>query len=176
MKFVYILFLAAIFATSSLAQTWYTNPANGHQYAELTPTQGWVPSEAEAVSLGGHLVSINNAAENQWILDTFLDFHGAPNWMEWIGLTEVLPYDPNNRQWQWISGDPVTYTNWDQGEPSSPAEHYVMFDQNGRWHDLADGSFPPPFNYQAAIVEVTPEPSTLVTFGCLLFYVLRRQR
>jgi hypothetical protein len=47
------------------------NPANNHLYY-LLDTTGWVESEDFAVnSLDGHLVTINDAAENQWVFDTF---------------------------------------------------------------------------------------------------------
>ena len=37
------------------------NPANGHLYS-LLDTATWTASEAEAIALGGHLVTINDAA------------------------------------------------------------------------------------------------------------------
>ena len=47
---------------------WFTNPANGHEYA-LTGYGLWVACEAEAVAQGGHLVTINDPAEYHWLLD-----------------------------------------------------------------------------------------------------------
>ena len=73
-----------------------TNPANGHLY-RLTEGRywgihdesanvyqpDWFDAEAEAESWGGHLVTINDPAENQWLVATF----GA-NQEFWIGLTD----------------------------------------------------------------------------------------
>src|SRR6187401_3345421 len=45
----------------------FTNAANGHFYYLLAAAT-WINSEATAVFYGGHLVTINNAAENQWVV------------------------------------------------------------------------------------------------------------
>src|SRR5262245_19715924 len=42
------------------------NPANGHSYLLLSPST-WTAAEAESVSLGGSLATIDDAAENQWV-------------------------------------------------------------------------------------------------------------
>lgn len=47
-----------------------TNPANGHQYC-LTTADTWTASETEAVTKGGNLVTINDQAEQDWLLQTF---------------------------------------------------------------------------------------------------------
>ncbi len=47
-----------------------TNSANGHVYYLLAQTN-WTAAEAEAVALGGHLVTINDAEENAWVHQTF---------------------------------------------------------------------------------------------------------
>jgi hypothetical protein len=48
--------------------TWYSY--GGHEYA-LTQSQLAWDVEAEAVSLGGHLVTINNQDENNWLSNQF---------------------------------------------------------------------------------------------------------
>ena len=64
----------------------FRNAANGHLYYLLT-ADTWTNSEAEAVALGGHLVTINDAAENQWVVDTFANYGGVERPL-WIGLTD----------------------------------------------------------------------------------------
>ena len=50
---------------------WQLNPATGHDYVYVEDGMSWADAEAHAVSLGGHLVTINNAAENDWLVATF---------------------------------------------------------------------------------------------------------
>jgi hypothetical protein len=56
----------------------------------------WEEAEANAQALGGHLVTINDADENDWILEN-LDFAEQA----WIGLD----FDISTNQWSWASGD-----------------------------------------------------------------------
>ena len=55
----------------------------GHDYSLLS-ADSWAASEAYAVSQGGHLVSIDDDAENTFILSTF-----RPTGSIWIGLKRV---------------------------------------------------------------------------------------
>jgi hypothetical protein len=51
--------------------TWVTNPANGHEYAVTLDWSPWLQAEDWAVEVGGHLVTINDAAENTWLTNNF---------------------------------------------------------------------------------------------------------
>lgn len=87
------------------------NPANGHSYYFLSD-QTWNDAEAEAQSLGGHLVTINDAAENQWVLD---QFSPANTGVFWIGLNDFAV----EGDFQWASGEAVTFLNWGGIEPTN---------------------------------------------------------
>ena len=54
------------------------NPANDHVYY-LLELDTWTNSEAEAVSMCGHLATINDSAEEQWVFDTFSGIALAQN-------------------------------------------------------------------------------------------------
>lgn len=109
------------------------NPANSHTYYLLTPNQTWTAAEAEAVALGGHLVTINDQAEQDWVWSTF----GIPSqrWL-WIGINDV------NQEgiFEWVSGEPITFTYWTPGEPNDfpPGEDFGEMDafKGGKWNDL----------------------------------------
>src|SRR5687767_4142794 len=90
---VSVLVFASIVAMSvsparatQLAQGPIYNPDNGHQYYLLT-RGAWVAAEAFAVSMGGHLVSINDAAEQDWVYNTFGEPSGTDRFL-WIGLVD----------------------------------------------------------------------------------------
>ena len=96
---------------------------NGHFYAISPLRSGWSEVESQAADLGGHLVSINSAAEQQFVVDTFLTSQpthlagGQPN-IFWTGLWDGDingSGDPSN--FSWSDGSPLTYTNWAPYEP-----------------------------------------------------------
>src|SRR5262245_15873991 len=145
------------------------NPANGHQYYLLKPST-WTAAEAEAVSLGGHLATINDAAENDWVYNTFIPLTGTitPSFRPalWIGLTDAAV----EGSFVWVNGEPVAYTNWAPPEEPSgfPGEDYVhMIDPLGgserlsRWNDLADVAISGPVVLHG-VVEVNSERPDLV--------------
>lgn len=105
---------------------WFHNPANDHYYA-LLDFLPWHEAEAAAVSLGGHLVAINDAEENQWIMETFgsvdpRDYSDAsyiPYELFLIGATD----EAQEGVWTWTTGEPFVYTNWYPGEPNAYEGH-----------------------------------------------------
>ncbi len=147
------------------------NPTNGHTY-HLLEAATWTNSEAEAVTLGGHLVTINDAEENTWVFDTFANFGGEAKDL-WIGLNDVQ----SEGDFVWSSGETSLFTNWQTGQPDGGPgndEHYAQIYAGGtpihfagwvpgRWNDF-NGS--PSYTHRGGftrtlhgVVEVVPEPS-----------------
>ena len=61
---------------------WVLNPANGHAYKSIH-CERWEDAQAKALAEDAHLVSINDAAEQKWLVGIF---GTAPFW---IGLTNL---------------------------------------------------------------------------------------
>ncbi|MBE9072706.1 Calx-beta domain-containing protein [Microcystis sp. LEGE 08355] len=95
----------------------------------LTTATTWTDAQAQAQAIGGNLVTINDAAENQFLVNAF----GGSEYL-WIGFTDAV----QEGNWQWINGEPVTYTNWASGEPNNSGnEDYAGLNWGGigRWND-----------------------------------------
>ncbi len=111
---------------------WAINPANRHAYKRIecqTPEEAIERAEEE----GAHLVSINDAAEQTWLLYVF----GRENY--WIGFTDGLR--KNDKEWD--DGDPLAYTNWDDNnlisesdkdtEKKDQTKYSVLIGVTGKW-------------------------------------------
>jgi hypothetical protein len=112
------------------------NPANCHDYY-LTQPGTWIETQLKAQSRGGNLVTINNAAENEFVRATFANFGVYPQAV-WIGLTDR----DVEGTFVWVDGSPVAYTNWSPGEPNNLGnEDYVMMNDpaTGGWNDAHSG-------------------------------------
>jgi hypothetical protein len=100
----------------------------GHNYLLTDSAMRWVEAEYVATGLGGHLVAINSEAENEFVRVNF-----AQSLPVWIGLTD----EGNEGVFRWSSGEPVTFTRWNNGEPNnSGGEDYVQLYTTGYWNDL----------------------------------------
>jgi subtilisin-like proprotein convertase family protein len=94
----------------------FLDPATGHYYYMLAATN-WTTSEIWATNLGGHLVTIDTANEQNWVYDTFANYD-ATNRNLWIGLTNS--YDGTKFTFGYSSGlTNVFYANWANGQPTN---------------------------------------------------------
>ena len=122
---------------------------NGGRYLLTDSTMTWEDAQTYAESLGGNLVTINNANEEAWLQSTFGTTEGF-----WIGINDRLV----EGQFEWASGEAVTYTNWAPGEPNnwSGNQDYGLINYGGanQWDDTSHTA------QLRGIIEIklTPEP------------------
>lgn len=100
---------------------------NGHTYFRSTGSANWTTANANAIALGGHLVTVTSAGEN-----AFLSTAGA--------CYTAFSDQSLEGTWVWVNGEAVTYTNWAGGEPnnSGGSENYMTINWNGasQWNDV----------------------------------------
>jgi hypothetical protein len=98
----------------------------GHWYRFTQAAIGGAEAEAICEGLQGYLACVESEAE-----DDFL-FTLAGTARPWIGLNNEV--DVNT--WVWVDGSPVTYTNWQPGQPDNPeAERWVKIAEDSMWDD-----------------------------------------
>ena len=81
---------------------WAINPDNRHAY-KMIRCETREAAQEQAAAQGAHLLTINDKAEQEWLLEVFGKRENF-----WIGLINGLA---EGKQ-QWDNGEPVTYTNW----------------------------------------------------------------
>jgi len=139
-----ILLAGMLSAVAMGGEGWIKNPANNHYYRVIEPIS-WMDAEAQAVEWGGHLVTINDEAEELWLRNQFGTFDRF-----WIGFNDRA----EEGNWVWASGEPVNYTKWCLGEPNdsdgnedAAVMNSLTVPTRDCWNDLTD------WHHHRAIVE-----------------------
>ncbi|MBL9118999.1 MAG: hypothetical protein JNL80_03690 [Phycisphaerae bacterium] len=121
------------YCTAQLVSTGIVNPATRSRYFLVSKTS-WLSAERLALSMGGNLVSLETAAENEWTRANFTTFAEVTS--AWIGLHDQR-YE---NAFEWTDLTPTEYTNWNRGEPNNANnEDFGMMIFNGaaegKWND-----------------------------------------
>ena len=103
----------------------------------LTPTaMTWSNAESYARQAGCDLATVDDAAENTWIRNTF-----ASAGLLWLGLYSPSGYVDGFNGWSWVSGMD-SYWNWPwspTGEPNHPPNNqwWVQMYADGTWDNTS---------------------------------------
>ncbi|HIA26729.1 MAG TPA: hypothetical protein EYN79_01185 [Planctomycetes bacterium] len=133
MRPVLVMVIVTIFSGAIFAQV--ENPANGHFYFVSDVREPIDESRLLAAHVGGVLVAVNDADEQQWIADLLLGLSHS----YWLGLSDEL----EEGVFLWDSGEPFDYQNWQAGEPdngngAAPEDAARMGISSGRsWYDVS---------------------------------------
>jgi hypothetical protein len=89
----------------------YNGSATDHPYLFCTTAAPWTTASANCAAYGYSLVTIGSSGENTWV-DNTADTYSTDKW--WTGFNDRA----TEGTWVWESGESVTYTNWQSGEPN----------------------------------------------------------
>ena len=105
----------------------YMGSYNGSQYYCSVSPATWPDAKAVCQSNGGFLADVNSAGENSFLAN-LLTIQSA-----WIGLSDIN----SEGNFEWCSGQPVSYTNWYPGQPNNfnGDQDYVELLSTGQWND-----------------------------------------
>jgi hypothetical protein len=101
---------------------------------------GWADANRKAKAAKGHLATINSAAENQFLFNLFRTdrrYIYKDSSGHWHGPGFGLFQPEGSREpaggWTWVTGEPLKYRNWSQGNPDNHAgrQKYGSFFSNG---------------------------------------------
>jgi hypothetical protein len=145
---------------------------NGHYYQVVDhPSITWTDAEIAARGLThpdsgaiGHLVTITSAAENAFLADNFI-LDNNPYWLGGLQNSDNPTTDDAN--WEWVTGEAWSYTNWGIGQASlgsNPEPNDGIDTDNtergyedalglASWLDATEGTWndaPTAFNYSNA--------------------------
>jgi len=146
------------------------NSTNNRCYRFSSPGT-WEQAEAEAVAAGGHLATLRNQDEVTWLLARL-----PAEELYWIGLYQTEGAAEPDGGWAWISGEPVTFTNWAAGAPNNyrvGENRAVLFspvcgDCTYRWHQTDEvGGEIPPAELQRLFQPVGGAESTIASWQAL---------
>ncbi|NOT37756.1 MAG: HYR domain-containing protein [Saprospiraceae bacterium] len=117
---------------------------NGNSYFISPPGVAnhlhWLDANNIAAQLGGHLVTVADAAENNFLLSNIpfvnplAPGNGLGSNQYWMGLR----YSPMLNQFKWTTEEPFSYANWGVGQPGIVPGQYVWFldfSITGTWWD-----------------------------------------
>ena len=155
--------------TASAAATYFAG--TGHWYEAVKVSDGitWPDAYTNAINRSGHLATITNAAENTFVASLVdisyysdMSIHGdilGP----WLGGFRHA----NDANWQWVTGEPFSYTDWYPGQPDGfgGSEQRLQFYNNAStcstWGD-ATGTPIPGFSLpRGYIVEYEQPPLSI---------------
>lgn len=100
----------------------------GHWYKFFDEQVTFEEAKQRCKTIGGHLVYVNDAAENSFVFDLTL---GRSAWIgAWLKQTP--------REWCWLDGTKMEYQIWNEGQPQDDWNQpcaTIAFRRTEKWED-----------------------------------------
>ena len=119
---------------------WAIEPERHHAYRVFFAQPSWRVARDTCVRWGGHLATIGDAAEQEFISARFFGTF-------WLGGTKTAAGTAS--PFSWITGEAFTFENFAAGEPDNGVQPSCLaLGDDRRWHDRpCDGSLRGPYGF-----------------------------
>ncbi len=101
------------------------------RYSIISGSYTFAEAQADAVARGGHLLTVSSATEWDAVLEELTSRATAEDL--WLGA------EYENSQWNWVTGETLSYTKWDGGAPGSGTAGVYSAKDSGSWKTAAAG-------------------------------------
>ena len=121
---------------------------NGHYYERVDISLTWEEAKSRCERKGGHLVTITDADENNWIVK---NINPADDNYCWLGGEKN-----ESGAWGWVTGEAWDYTSFAEGQPDfmNSAEYYLCTSSPANtWNDsdMEGNNWDPGWGYSRGI-------------------------
>ncbi len=99
---VFVLLASSVCAASAVATQ--------SSYVVSDSPMSWQDAREWSESVGGHLVCIGSEQEDSLVRSLV-----GPDRQYWLGFSDAA----SEGNWTWVTGEPVLFTGWQQGEPNN---------------------------------------------------------
>ena len=97
-----------------------------HRYQMVTRAMSWADAQSWCEANGGYLATIDSAEEYQEVLNAL----SGSTTVCWLGGMRT------GSSWEWVDGEPFSYTAWASGEPNNDGgneDRLALLKVNGVW-------------------------------------------
>ena len=115
--------------------------------------------------VSGHLVTIGSMEENAFVFNNILPSGFSATQAVHLGAFQPEGSREPGGGWQWVTGEPFTFTNWHAGEPNDTvgnprfARHDFLTFAGGPFFGVTDGTWNDVWDLESAyIIEYDTEP------------------
>ena len=157
---------------------------NGHYYEARLRNVNWQTAQDECLAGGGYLATITSLEENAFVFGLVSGDSAFWYWDDrgygygpWLGGFQPDGSPEPAGNWEWVTGEPFTYTNWDVNQPDNDNgnQSRLRFFKTGgligdRWDDAYHD--PPVAVLRGYIFETDTVVPSLSTVSLLVLQVV----
>nr|XP_044990947.1 macrophage mannose receptor 1 [Jaculus jaculus] len=133
-------------------------PFHGHcYYIESSFTRNWGQASLECLRMGSSLASIESSAESSFLSYRVEPLKSKTNF--WIGMFRNV-----EGKWLWINQSPVSFVNWNTGDPSGERNDCVVLAAaSGSWNNIHCTSYKGFICKMPKLVDAEPTQALITT-------------